>query len=263
MFSGFQTALIVDDDFDARKFVDGLLTTQMGFARVKQAQSPEVALEMLGEGEKFDIIFSGDEFSRMKGDEFLGEIRKNPETVKTPFIMMSIKKDKESLVAAIRAGVTNYLVKPLTAGPFMQKMKKTFTDIIRKEVERFNSGITNHAEIYLTGDKTLIGELVDVSDSDCVIRTPIIGRGVVYIYDLVDVGIKFEGSLFKVHGEIKKIEEDTVDTSIRYFNMLSIQFSDLDHKAKGKLERLVTSVHVQKVEAAKAQQGSKASSEPA
>lgn len=249
-----QTALVVDDEYEVRKFVAGLLTTQLGFSKVTEAQSAEIALEFFKSGEKFDIIFSDWEMPRMKGDEFLVEIRKNPMTKKTPFIMMSYKKDKESLVAAIRAGVTNYIVKPLTAGVFMQKVKKTLSDIERKEVENFKSQIKYLVELTLTEDLVVPSELIEVSDSGCVVRTPIYKRGLGCVYDIMPLAIRFEGSQFNVEGEIVGVQEDKVDISIRQFVMVSFKFRDLDKKNQTKIDRLVAAFKAPKPEEAKTEE---------
>ena len=51
------------------------------------------------------------------------EVRKKDRT--TPIIMVSTEGEKERVVNAIRAGVTNYVVKPFTADVLLSKVQQT------------------------------------------------------------------------------------------------------------------------------------------
>ena len=236
-----KTALIVDDEMEVRRWVSNLLTTQLGFAKTMDAPSGEAAVDLIKSGENFDLIFSSWEMPRMKGDELLGELRKIPESQNTPFIMMSYKKDKDSLVKAIQAGVNNYLVKPLSAGIFMQKVKKTISDMEKKELDSFKTKRKNPVDIILGDDFSHPASLHSVTKSGCVVRAPLIKGGEVGIYSQVHLAIFMDGIPFRVPSELVALEADRVDSSTRHFIMVTFKFGEHDLKIDGKIDRLINS----------------------
>jgi two-component system chemotaxis response regulator CheY len=242
---GAKTALVVDDEMEVRRFVSNLLTTQLGFDKVYDSPSGEAAVELFAAGEKYDLIFSSWELPKMKGDELLSEMRKIPSGKNTPFIMMSYKKDKESLVKAIQAGVSNYLVKPLSAGVFITKVKKTIVDLEKKEIENFTVKRKNPVDIVVSEEHSLPATLHSVVQSGCVLRTPVPKPGLISIYQNTVLSIDLEGIPFKVPSEVMSLESDRVDASRRQFIMVTFKFGDLDLKLTGKIERLMNSFKAQ------------------
>jgi len=244
-----KTALVVDDEMEVRRFVANLLTTQLGFDKVSDSPSGEAAVELFTAGEKYDLVFSSWELPKMQGDELLIEIRKTPSGKNSPFIMMSYKKDKESLVKAIQAGVSNYLVKPLSAGVFITKVKKTIVDLEKKEVESFKVNRKNPVDIMISEELGLPATLHSVVQSGCVIRTPIPKPGLISVYQNTILSIIMDGIPFKVPAEVMSLETDRVDSSRRQFIMATFKFGDLDLKMSGKIERLMNSFKTQEKEA--------------
>ena len=60
----------------------------------------------------FQIILSDWNMPEMTGIEFLIELRKNAATINTPFLMLTARGDKPSVLSALQGGVTSYLSKP-------------------------------------------------------------------------------------------------------------------------------------------------------
>jgi CheY-like chemotaxis protein len=59
---------------------------------------------------------------RMNGIEFLQEVRKDPELVSTPVIVLTTSNDDEDKVKAYNLNVAGYLVKPVTFANFCELM---------------------------------------------------------------------------------------------------------------------------------------------
>lgn len=59
---------------------------------------------------------------RMNGIEFLQEIRKDPELVSTPVIVLTTSNDDQDKVNAYNLNVAGYLVKPVTFANFCELM---------------------------------------------------------------------------------------------------------------------------------------------
>ena len=62
------------------------------------------------------------------GAHLLQEVRKDPDLYHTPFIMVTAESKTENVIAAKRAGVSNYIVKPFNAQTLKSKIDAVFTD---------------------------------------------------------------------------------------------------------------------------------------
>ena len=64
----------------------------------------------------------------MTGYDLLKEIRADPKLGKTPFIMITAESKTENVIAAKRAGVSNYIVKPFNAQTLHSKIAAVFAE---------------------------------------------------------------------------------------------------------------------------------------
>jgi len=55
-------------------------------------------------------------------------VRADPSLVKTPFIMVTAESKTENVIAAKKAGVDNYIVKPFNAQTLQHKIAAVFPD---------------------------------------------------------------------------------------------------------------------------------------
>ena len=62
----------------------------------------------------------------MTGYDLLKEVRASPEFSKTPFIMITAESKTENVIAAKKAGVNNYIVKPFNAAMLKAKIDAIF-----------------------------------------------------------------------------------------------------------------------------------------
>jgi len=62
----------------------------------------------------------------MTGYDLLREVRASPELSQTPFIMITAESKTENVIAAKKAGVSNYIVKPFNAATLKTKMEAVF-----------------------------------------------------------------------------------------------------------------------------------------
>ena len=64
----------------------------------------------------------------MSGYDLLKEVRADPKLGKTPFIMITAESKTENVIAAKRAGVSNYIVKPFNAETLQSKIAAVFAE---------------------------------------------------------------------------------------------------------------------------------------
>jgi DNA-binding response OmpR family regulator len=63
---------------------------------------------------------------RVAGYDLLKEIRGDPNLAGTPFIMVTAESKTDNVIAAKKAGVNNYIVKPFNAQTLKSKIETVF-----------------------------------------------------------------------------------------------------------------------------------------
>lgn len=114
--------LVVDDFATMRKVVRNLLK-QGGYENITEAEDGVTALKVL-KSQKIDFIISDWNMPNMTGLELLKAVRADEELKKTPFLMVTAEALQDNVIAAVKAGVSNYIVKPFTAEVLNDKIKK-------------------------------------------------------------------------------------------------------------------------------------------
>jgi two-component system chemotaxis response regulator CheY len=116
--------LVVDDMSTMRRIMRNILK-QLGVGNVVEAENGSDALSKL-KADKFDFVVSDWNMPVMAGIELLRKIRADEQLKHIPVLMVTAEAQKENLVEAIQAGVSNYVVKPFTAETIKQKLDKIF-----------------------------------------------------------------------------------------------------------------------------------------
>lgn len=74
---------------------------------------------------KPQLILCDSDMPKMSGLDFVRTLRQTDRT--TPIVLISTKSDRASVVEAVQAGVTNYVVKPFTPDLLRQRVKDAMT----------------------------------------------------------------------------------------------------------------------------------------
>jgi two-component system chemotaxis response regulator CheY len=114
--------LIVDDFATMRRILKNILK-QIGFKNLLEADDGTTALEVL-ERESVDLIISDWNMPKMTGLELLKSVRASDKFKRTPFLMVTAEAQKQNVIEAVQAGVSNYVVKPFTAEAISEKLEK-------------------------------------------------------------------------------------------------------------------------------------------
>jgi two-component system chemotaxis response regulator CheY len=116
--------LVVDDYNTMIRIIRNLLK-QLGFEDIDDATDGSAALEKM-RGKKYGLVISDWNMEPMTGFELLKEVRADPNLAKTPFIMVTAESKTENVIAAKKAGVSNYIVKPFNATTLKTKIEAVF-----------------------------------------------------------------------------------------------------------------------------------------
>ncbi len=116
--------LVVDDSALMRGFAKGSLQT-LKLNNVTEAGDGVEALAELKKG-KYDLILSDLQMPNMDGLELLNAVRSDIGLKNIPFIMMTLDGKREVLLDAVKKGLNDYLMKPVTARALDKKLKNIF-----------------------------------------------------------------------------------------------------------------------------------------
>jgi len=114
--------LVVDDSSTMRRILRNNLKS-LGYENTIEAENGEGALARL-QSEKVDLVITGWNMPVMSGLELVTAMRGNPTLKQTPVLMVTTVAEKDEIVKAMQAGVTNYVVKPFDAATLKNKIDR-------------------------------------------------------------------------------------------------------------------------------------------
>jgi len=114
--------LVVDDSSTMRRIIRNNLKS-LGFEDIIEAENGEIAMTRL-QSEKVDIVITDWNMPVMSGLELVTAMRGNPTLKQTPVLMVTTVAEKDEIVKAMQAGVTNYVVKPFDAATLKGKLDR-------------------------------------------------------------------------------------------------------------------------------------------
>ncbi len=116
--------LVVDDFATMRRIISNVLR-QLGFENIVEAEDGTKALVVL-ESDKIDFVITDWNMPEMSGLDLLKAIRAKTDKNDLPVLMVTAEALQENIIAAARAGVNNYIVKPFDANTLAEKINKVF-----------------------------------------------------------------------------------------------------------------------------------------
>ncbi|PIP72039.1 MAG: response regulator [Nitrospinae bacterium CG22_combo_CG10-13_8_21_14_all_47_10] len=114
--------LVVEDD-EASSAILVRLLSQMGFSKIIQAENGNVALNKLYLNQ-VDLVISDWRMPDMDGLEFYKRAKKEKLLGSAPFLMVSAENQKERIAEALKAGVHDYIIKPVDLKILRGKIEK-------------------------------------------------------------------------------------------------------------------------------------------
>jgi two-component system, chemotaxis family, chemotaxis protein CheY len=75
---------------------------------------------------RYALVISDWNMQPMTGFDLLRQVRADPVLANTPFIMVTAESKTENVIAARKAGVSSYIVKPFNAQTLKAKIEAVF-----------------------------------------------------------------------------------------------------------------------------------------
>lgn len=128
-FNPNQKILVVDDMGTMRKIIKNMLS-KLGCTNLDEAEDGKPAWDMIvnahESGKPFDFIVSDWNMPGMTGLDLLVRVREDQRFTKLPFLMITAEAEQSNVVIAVKAGVSNFIVKPFSITTLKEKIDKIF-----------------------------------------------------------------------------------------------------------------------------------------
>jgi two-component system chemotaxis response regulator CheY len=116
--------LVVDDSATMRRILVNSLQ-RIGFADCVEAEDGRQALERFDADISF--VITDWNMPMMSGIEFARALRAQPNGKTVPILMVTTRSVREDIMAAVEAGVNNYIVKPFTPQVLKEKIDQVMS----------------------------------------------------------------------------------------------------------------------------------------
>ena len=163
-------AFLIVDDNDAMRSVTATQLRQIGVTNILQVANGAGALEIL-QRQAVSLILSDWNMPVMNGLELLVAVRSDPKLYTLPFIMITGEAERERVIHAVELGVTELLVKPYTAGRFVNSLSRAVKIPLKKRSPISNAMPAQMASQAVTGKASIL--VVDDTPDNLLLLTNI------------------------------------------------------------------------------------------
>ena len=117
--------ILVVDDFSATRTLVTNHLSKLGYSNTVEAENGVSALARL-KSALFDLVVTDCSMSDMSGLDLLKQIRADSDLKHIPVLMVTSEDLQGNIITAIKAGLSDYIVKPFEEYTFKQKLEKIF-----------------------------------------------------------------------------------------------------------------------------------------
>ncbi|MDR1030956.1 MAG: response regulator [Treponema sp.] len=118
-----KTVLVVDDSRIMRNIVKNTFSLMKIPCQFIEASNGQEALLQL-QSHKINLVLLDWNMPQLSGIDFLKQARAQPEYAKLPIIMITSEAAKYNVIEALKAGATDYIIKPVNERNFRDKLAK-------------------------------------------------------------------------------------------------------------------------------------------
>ena len=117
--------ILVVDDFSVTRTILINHLSKLGYSNTVEAENGVSALARL-KSALFDLVVTDCSMSDMSGLDLLKLIRSDSDLKHIPVLMVTSEDLQGNIIAAIKAGLNDYIVRPFEEKTFKQKLEKIF-----------------------------------------------------------------------------------------------------------------------------------------
>jgi len=116
------TILIAEDDEHICIALNAIVKKAINCDKIVLAEDGDKAWTAL-QNNKFDLIISDWNMPGLTGQQLLDKVRQSKEHKTTPFLMLTARADKTSVITAVQSGANDYITKPYEKDKLIEKIK--------------------------------------------------------------------------------------------------------------------------------------------
>lgn len=122
--------LLVDDNSMTINLISTMLKSH-GVTNLNASFHGQDAMNKIDEARAisapYDMVFLDWNMPDISGYEVLSRCRQNPQNDRTAFIMLTAENQKRSVLEALKAGATSYIIKPLSQDDLGKRLGQVFS----------------------------------------------------------------------------------------------------------------------------------------
>jgi two-component system chemotaxis response regulator CheY len=126
-----QLRILLVDDFEMIRSLLKQALKQLGYTDLTEAVDGVDAVEKISKaqesGQPFDLVFLDWNMPKMTGIEVVQKCKADPTYKSLPFIMITAEREQKSVVTALKAGVSDYVIKPFSPKQLASKIERILT----------------------------------------------------------------------------------------------------------------------------------------
>lgn len=117
--------LVVDDSRIMRNIVKNCLVANKRFQNVQFHDAADgIEAQAVLDREKIELLLLDWNMPRLNGLELVKKLRADPRYDRLPIIMVTSEAAKYNVIEAVKAGVNDYLIKPVSEKNLMEKIDR-------------------------------------------------------------------------------------------------------------------------------------------
>ncbi len=126
--------LIVEDSSTMRRIIKNTINI-MGYTDILEAEDGAEAIDILDINPDINLVITDRKMPNMDGVELVRSIRISDKYSSVPIVMITSEGGKIEVINALKAGVTSYIIKPLTPQVLKDKLEPIFESIEMPSIE--------------------------------------------------------------------------------------------------------------------------------
>jgi two-component system, chemotaxis family, chemotaxis protein CheY len=128
--------ILLVDDFEMVRVMLRNILQGLGYRNVEEAENGQAALKKINDaqakGQPFNMVFCDWNMPVMSGIDLVEACQADPLLKALPFIMLTAQAEKAQIIRAIKAGATDYIIKPVSPEMLQAKINRLVEQLKQK-----------------------------------------------------------------------------------------------------------------------------------
>lgn len=231
-------ALIIDNSVSIRQHIKSILRDNEDVGEIIEAENPDDALKLLLKYDgSLQFIVSDWDLPGTPLAEFLKILQFNPRLAGAPLLLMIDEESQQAKAVAKEVGATAILTSPPDPERLLILSMAVTGTVDRRRAKRIKPFVDCEIELGFSKTKKVYSaEIVNISDTGILLRTPVPASGTGYVYDVASVSLRpVTGESIKVSAKILRIEADSKHRDAEKKVLMAFEYEKLDDSVRKSL----------------------------